>query len=92
MKSASFKFLCTLFSILILGACAKDEMVYTGNIMGKVTDANSGEVLQGVTVTITPSGASRTTGSDGYFEFRDLDPKQYEIQARKKVILPTTRL
>ena len=83
MKSASFKFLCTLFSILILGACAKDEMVYTGNIMGKVTDANSGEVLQGVTVTITPSGASRTTGSDGYFEFRDLDPKQYEIQARK---------
>lgn len=83
MKSTSFKFLCTLFCILILGACAKDEMVYTGNIMGKVTDANSGEVLQGVTVTITPSGASRTTGSDGYFEFRDLDPKQYEIQARK---------
>ena len=83
MKSSSFKFLCTLFSILILGACAKDEMVYTGNIMGKVTDANSGEVLQGVTVTITPSGASRTTGSDGYFEFRDLDSKQYEIQARK---------
>ena len=83
MKSTSFKFLYTLFCILLLGACAKDEMVYTGNIIGKVTDANSGEVLQGVTITITPSGASRTTGSDGYFEFRDLDPKQYEIQARK---------
>ena len=39
--------------------------------------------MQGVTVTITPGGTSRTTGSDGYFEFRDLEPKQYEIQARK---------
>ena len=83
MKIKSIKLLCMLFSILMLGACAKDEEVFTGNIMGKVTDAVTGEVLQGVTVTITPSGASRTTGSDGYFEFRDLEPKQYEIQARK---------
>ena len=83
MKTKSFKFLCMLFSILMLGACAKDEEVFTGNIMGKVTDAVTGEVLQGVTVTITPGGTSRTTGSDGYFEFRDLEPKQYEIQARK---------
>ena len=83
MKTKSIKLLCMLFSILMLGACAKDEEVFTGNIMGKVTDAVTGEVLQGVTVTITPSGASRTTGSDGYFEFRDLEPKQYEIQARK---------
>lgn len=83
MKIKSIKLLCMLFSILMLGACAKDEEVFTGNIMGKVTDAVTGEVLQGVTVTITPSGISRTTGSDGYFEFRDLEPKQYEIQARK---------
>ena len=83
MKTKSINFLCMLFSILMLGACAKDEEVFTGNIMGKVTDAVTGEVLQGVTVTITPSGISRTTGSDGYFEFRDLEPKQYEIQARK---------
>ena len=83
MKTKSIKFLCMLFSILMLGACAKDEETFTGNILGKVTDSSTGEVLQGVTVTITPTGTSRTTGSDGYFEFRDLDPKQYEIQARK---------
>ena len=83
MKTKSIKFLCMLFSILMLSACAKDEETFTGNILGKVTDSSTGEVLQGVTVTITPTGTSRTTGSDGYFEFRDLDPKQYEIQARK---------
>lgn len=83
MKTTFVKILCALFSILILSACAKDEEVLTGNIIGKVTDANTGAVLQGVTVTISPSGVSRTTGSDGYFEFRDLEPNQYEIQARK---------
>ena len=64
MKTKSIKLLCMLFSILMLGACAKDEEVFTGNIMGKVTDAVTGEVLQGVTVNITPSGISRTTCSD----------------------------
>ncbi|MBQ8593843.1 MAG: carboxypeptidase regulatory-like domain-containing protein [Bacteroidaceae bacterium] len=83
MKTTCIKTICLLFSILVLGACSKDEEVFTGNIAGKVTDAATGEVLQGVTVTITPGGDARTTGSDGYFEFRDLEPKQYEIQARK---------
>ena len=39
--------------------------------------------MQGVSVTLAPSGVSRTTGSDGYFEFLDLEPQQYEIQAQK---------
>lgn len=83
MKKVCLKFLYMLLGLIVVAACAKDEEVFTGNILGKVTDAVTGEVLQGVTVTITPTGASRTTGSDGYFEFRDLEPKQYEIQARK---------
>ena len=69
--------------IIMLLACAKDIEVFTGNIVGKVTDSTTGKVLQGVSVSIKPSGNSHTTGSDGYFEFRDLEPKQYEIQAKK---------
>lgn len=83
MKKVCLKCLYLLIGFAVVVACTKDEEVFTGNILGKVTDAVTGEVLQGVTVTITPSGLSRTTGSDGYFEFRDLEPKQYEIQARK---------
>lgn len=83
MKTKLIKLLGMLFAILMLGACSKDVEPLTGNITGKVTDSATGEVLQGVTVTITPGGTSRTTGSDGYFEFRELDPKQYEIQAKK---------
>ena len=83
MKKTCMKLFSLLFCLIALGACEEDPEVLTGNIIGKVTDSSTGEVMQGVTVTITPGGTSRTTGSDGYFEFRDLEPKQYEIQARK---------
>ena len=83
MERKRVRQLSLLFVIIMLGACARDIVPFTGNINGKVTDAENGEVLQGVTITITPSGASRTTGSDGCFEFIDMDPKQYEIQAKK---------
>lgn len=84
MKTKLFKILSMFIGIIMLLACAKDIEVFTGNIVGKVTDSTTGKVLQGVSVSIKPSGNSHTTGSDGYFEFRDLEPKQYEIQAKKE--------
>ena len=86
-----YKIYLALFVFLLLGACAKDIEVFTGNIQGKVTDAVSGEVLQGVSVSITPSGNSKTTGSDGAFEFLDLEPKQYELQAKKEGYEPNSK-
>ncbi len=55
----------------------------TGSIYGKVTDAVTGEMIASATITITPSGTSTTTGSDGTFEFANLDPDQYSIQVQK---------
>ena len=74
---------CLLLSSLLLWSCVEDLVSYTGNIIGKVTDARTGMPLGGATVTITPGGLSRTTGSNGIFEFRDLEAKQYEIQVQK---------
>lgn len=84
MKKTCMKLFSLLFCLIALGACEEDPEVLTGNIVGKVTDSSTGEVLQGVTVTVSPGGISRTTGSDGYFEVQNLEPKQYEIQARKE--------
>ena len=92
MKTNSFKILMMLFASLVLWSCARDIEPFTGNILGKITDAKSGEVLQGVNVTIVPSGTSRTTGGDGYFEFRDLEPKQYEIQAQKNGYITNSKI
>lgn len=83
MNTRFIKLFFLFFCILTFISCAKDEETFTGTITGKVTDATTGEVLQGATVTLNPTGSSRTTGSDGNFEFLNLDPKQYEIQAKK---------
>ena len=83
MKTKNILYLFILITLAVLGACVKDIEVFTGNILGKVTDAKTGEPLQGVSIAITPTGNTKTTGSDGVFEFLDLEPRQYEIQASK---------
>ena len=84
MKKKNILYLLILSTLILLGACVKDIDVFTGNILGKVTDAKTGEPLKGVSIAITPTGSTKTTGSDGVFEFLDLEPKQYEIRASKE--------
>lgn len=77
--------------LIIVGACTSSEEDTTGSIYGKVTDNKSGEVLQGVTITLTPGGLSRTTGSDGTYEFLDLEAQQYQVQAQKTGYVTDTK-
>lgn len=70
-------------SLLLLIGCSKDEVILTGNIYGIVNDADNGEPIYGAHVTINPSGKTTNTGSDGRYEFPDLDPGQYTIQISK---------
>ena len=84
-------FVWVLSVLLLLVCCAKDAEETTGNIYGKITDAQTSEVLQGVTVTITPGGLSRTTGSDGNYEFNGLEPGSYQIQAKKSGYVTNTK-
>lgn len=77
--------------LIIAGACTSSEEDTTGSIYGKVTDNKNGEVLQGVTITLTPGGLSRTTGSDGTYEFLDLEAQQYQVQAQKAGYVTDTK-
>lgn len=72
-----------MFLLLAAGACTSSEEKTTGSIYGKVTNSKNGEVIQGVTITLTPGGLARTTGSDGTYEFPDLEAQQYQVQAQK---------
>lgn len=78
--------LCT-----IAGACTKDIVDTTGGIFGKVTHAETGEVIASATVTLIPGGKSATTGSDGTFEFQKLEAQQYEIQVKKSQFVTNTK-
>ena len=76
-----------LFSLLILiialCGCAKDEVETNGTIYGIVNDADNGEPIQDGHIALNPGGKTANTGSDGRYEFLDLEPGQYTIQISK---------
>ena len=68
---------------LCLYRCKTEDIILHGDITGKVTDASTGEPVEAATVKIDQSGDSTTTGSDGTYLLRNLNPASYEIQASK---------
>lgn len=84
MKQFAFLNTALLAILLTLASCVKDEVEVTGTIYGKVTDSVTGEVLSGVTMTLTPGGKSVTTGSNGIYEFVDMQQGQYQLQGQKE--------
>jgi hypothetical protein len=63
----------------------KDPLVVQGNIEGTIVDAETGQAISGVNVTIvansntTFSKQSKTTGNDGQFNFNDLEAGEYKL-------------
>lgn len=45
-----------------------------GTIYGIVNDADNGEPVQDGHIALNPGGKTANTGSDGRYEFLDLDP------------------
>lgn len=72
------------FVSLAFVACndKEDYDVYT-TLSGTVVDAGNSEPLPGVTVTVSPTGKSYTTGTNGTFEFSNMETQQYTITAQK---------
>jgi len=52
------------------------------NLYGKVTDAITGKPLAGVLITL--NGYSVFTGSDGRYEFTNLEPGGYTVEFSKE--------
>ncbi len=84
MTKACLLTFLTFITLLFFGACSEDDKEETGTIYGKVSDARTGEMIAGAEVTLTPGGRATSTGTNGIFEFSNLDAKQYELQAKKE--------
>ena len=64
-------------------SCGKDEYESFGTLYGIVSDNNTGDALGNATVTLSPGGITKLTGSDGQFEYNDLTPGQYTVTVQK---------
>lgn len=84
-KLISYLFLGGLLWVFcgLLHSCAKDEVETTGTIYGIVNDSDNGEPVQDAHVALSPYGKTANTGSDGSYEFPNLEPGQYTIQISK---------
>lgn len=75
-----------LFIVALIALTTSCEpVIYNtfSGITGTVVDSDSGDPIQQATVTLSPSGYNTYTGSDGYFEFLDLDARQYTVTVQK---------
>lgn len=75
-------FLCLVALPLFL-SCSKEEIDNFGTLYGVVSDTQTGDPLSNVTVTLSPGGTTKLTGSDGLFEYTGLTPQQYTITVQK---------
>ena len=91
MKKLLFLLVGT-FSLLLLNGCAKDEENLNGTISGLVTDyTNANTPIAGATVTLNTKGLTKTTGSDGRFEFVGVEPGTYSLQISANNYQTTTK-
>lgn len=91
MKKTLLAFVCFL-GIALLTNCAKDEENLSGTIAGLVTNyTNANTPIAGATVTLNTKGLSKTTGSDGRFEFNGIEPGTYSLQVTANNFQATTK-
>lgn len=93
MKRSSIRFPATFLvvAILLIAAVANAQF-QTGNIYGK-TQSKEGDMLPGVTVTLTGVSAPLTQVSDaqGNFRFLNLSPGTYQLRAELAGMGSSTR-
>ena len=74
-----FILLSILFAAIFCTYCTEDEVPVFGDVYGTITDSQTGEPVRNAQVILSPTNATTISGSDGHFEFRSLEAKQYSI-------------
>ena len=90
------KFFCYILSafavFLVFTGCTKDEENLNGTIAGLVTEtANANAPIAGASITLNTKGITKTTGSDGRYEFTDLEAGTYTLQIQANGYQSTTK-
>ena len=84
------RYLAALIAAVAMGCAVwygcskdKDEELQVGTIYGTVTDFSTGQPVDNANVTLRPSGETTLTGSDGAFQFNDVESGDYTLSFSK---------
>ena len=69
--------------ILASVSCERKEELKLCTLYGSVKDKTTGEPLKNATVELLPKGGTVNTGSDGHFEFSDIEKGKYQLHVIK---------
>ena len=83
MKKTLSIFVVAAAVSLLATACKKESYDTFATISGTVVDEDNGEPLGSVLMTLTPGGRNTYTGSDGTFQFNDVEAQNYKLFAKK---------
>ena len=88
------KFVLLMLPLLavLFTACPSDPVDTTGSISGIIRDALNSNPLQGAIVTLSPSGQNTTTGSDGRYQFSNVERGDYEVNVARADYRPDSKL
>jgi hypothetical protein len=78
MKKIVLLLACTMLAGIFSG-CDKDEPKLFSTLFGIVSDHETGAPIEAASIVLSPGGKTATSGTDGRYEFKDLDALQYTI-------------
>ena len=81
MKKLFYLLSLVLLATLLWQGCENDDL--PGSIYGTVVDKATGEPIKSAGVELSPSGLKTVTGSEGQFEFTQLNPGSYTLLVTK---------
>lgn len=72
--------LLSAVAVVLITSC-EDETAYDfyGSIYGMISDAQTNAPVAGAQVMLSPGNVTTVTGSDGHYEFQNLDAGQYKL-------------
>lgn len=83
MKTTSLIILFAI-TLILTNSCTNTEHNLYSTIYGCIIDAGTSKPIPSVNVTLSPGGKGIISGSNGQYEFSDLDIMQYTIMVQKE--------
>lgn len=83
MKKTLSIFVVAAAVLLLATACKKESYDTFATISGTVVEMGNGEPVGNALLTLMPGNINTYTGSDGTFQFNDVEAKQYTLTAQK---------